>query len=108
MGKSGPGGGHFKESMKKIILTAVLAALLSSCGYYNTFYNARKYYNDYTALHFAVKYKKNDVVAYLIDQGSELNPVDSKGKTPLDYCKSNNEDLMTLLIDAGAKSASEL
>ncbi len=46
MGKSGPGGGHFKESMKKIILTAVLAALLSSCGYYNTFYNARKYYNE--------------------------------------------------------------
>ena len=69
---------------------------------------ARKYYDDYTALHFAVKYKKNDVVIYLIDQGAELNPVDSKGKTPLDYCKSNNKDLMKLLIDAGAKSASEL
>jgi ankyrin repeat protein len=68
----------------------------------------RKYYKDYTALHFAVKSKKSDVTAYLIAQGAELNPVDSKGKTPLDYCKSRDEALMTLLIEAGAKSASEL
>jgi len=69
---------------------------------------AKKYYRDMTALHFAVKYKRNEAVVYLIENGASLNPVDSTGKTPLDYCGSRNKTLNATLVDAGAKKASEL
>lgn len=68
----------------------------------------KTFYNDMTAMHFAVKYKQIEAVVYLIEQGVELNPVDLKGNTPLDYCSVKNENLMNVLLDAGAKKSSDL
>lgn len=68
----------------------------------------KKFYQDKTALQFAVRTREIEPVIYLIEHGAELNAVDEKGKTPLDYCKAKNEDMMNALIEAGAKSASEL
>ncbi|MBI9105639.1 MAG: ankyrin repeat domain-containing protein [Spirochaetales bacterium] len=68
----------------------------------------KRYMKDMTVLHYAVKDRRNDVVVYLIEHGAELNPVDSTGKTPLDYCSSKNTKLTAILVDSGAKNASEL
>ncbi|MDC7227650.1 MAG: ankyrin repeat domain-containing protein [Spirochaetales bacterium] len=68
----------------------------------------KKFHNDMTALHYAVRYKKNDIVEFLIANNVDVNAVDSTGKTPLDYCKERNEVLMDILTEAGAKVAEEL
>lgn len=61
-----------------------------------------------TALHYSVRKGNMEVSAYLLELGVDINAVDTKLKTPLDYYEYNNPELFDFLVLKGAKKNSDL
>lgn len=67
-----------------------------------------------TILHNACLYKRNDIVKYLLEQGADVNSVDSWDNTPLQFALDSihstyddcticyNVELLTMLLEHGA------
>lgn len=62
---------------------------------------------DSGGLHKAVRSYAIDNTLWLLDEGVDINELDRRGKTPLDYAE-NRPALTPKLLDKGAKHASEL
>ena len=68
----------------------------------------KKFYNDRTVLHSSVMNKNLEAARFFVEHGTKINEVDKKNKTALDYCKKTDSELYAYLVEAGAKSGSEL
>ena len=68
--------------------------------------NAQTKDGAYTALHAAVDYENARVVSWLINAGANVNLVDAKNRTPLDFATEyKRQNVITLLKNAGAKTS---
>jgi len=58
---------------------------------------------DGTALHFASKCGRMDIVHYLLDQGADVNTRDDAGETPLFWaCRGNFVEMVEMLVSRAA------
>lgn len=57
--------------------------------------------NGCTALHYACAYGATALVEKLLDAGASLEVKDSKGRTPLDYCKLKKEEVSEIPTSVG-------
>ena len=60
--------------------------------------------NGWTALHYAARYAKSEIIDYLLSLGMKVNMVENSGKTPLmcACCNSDRLDNIKTLIKQGA------
>ena len=60
-------------------------------------------FNNSTVLHIAAEYCDTKIIAYLIEQGADINALDNSGCPPLFIAmKTGNMDVSRLLIDSQA------
>jgi ankyrin repeat protein len=54
-------------------------------------------------MHFAAEEGDMSIISRLLEAGADINILDSKGKTPLDYVGQNfNEDVAMYMLSHGA------
>jgi uncharacterized protein len=89
-----------KQKLKKLIKHGDfdgLKTIIAKGQDINTIYSGKE-----TALHFAVIYKKFEIVKYLVEKGALLNIQDKIGNTPLMWAISLQDSIASYLISKGS------
>ena len=58
---------------------------------------------DQTPLHIAVLKENLDIIKILLEEGADINQVDEKNLTPLDYARDEKNERIILFLEKSVK-----